>query len=129
MQNIAQNHSMILGDARVSTDGRSLYAQVKQLRRALNQLAKGDVLMVTRSRRFRARQQLSIPGPVIFLWDLSDTSPQSDKTVSRETFWYDWQPKNAQGLIRRMALSEVGSRGNLVFLQIDGAAMRSRCVR
>jgi hypothetical protein len=32
-----------------------------QLRRALDQLAKGDVLMVTRSRRFRARQHLFIP--------------------------------------------------------------------
>src|ERR1019366_4073950 len=62
---------MILGYARVSTDGQSLDAQVKQLRvagaekvlretasgaktdrvqlrRALDQLAKGDVLMVTR---------------------------------------------------------------------------------
>ena len=81
MQNIAQNHSMILGYARVSTDGQSVDAQVTQLRAAgaakvfnetasgtktdhiqlrcaLYQLAKGDVLMVTRSCRFRARQQL-----------------------------------------------------------------------
>jgi hypothetical protein len=35
-----------------------------QLRRALDQLAKGDVLIVTHSRRFRA--QLSIPEPVRF---------------------------------------------------------------
>jgi hypothetical protein len=32
-----------------------------QLRCALDQLAKGDVLRVTRSRRFRARQQLFTP--------------------------------------------------------------------
>jgi hypothetical protein len=32
-----------------------------QLRHALDQLAKGDVPMVTRSRRFRARQQLFTP--------------------------------------------------------------------
>jgi DNA invertase Pin-like site-specific DNA recombinase len=66
------------------TDSQSLDAQVKQLRaaraekalretasgaktnrielrRALDQLAKGDVLMVTRSCRFRARQQLFTP--------------------------------------------------------------------
>ena len=72
---------MILGYARVSTDGQSVDAQVTQLRAAgaakvfnetasgtktdhiqlrcaLYQLAKGDVLMVTRSCRFRARQQL-----------------------------------------------------------------------
>lgn len=81
MQNIAQNHSMILGDARVSLDGQSLDAQVKQLRaagaasvfketasgartdsiqlrRALDQLAKGDVLMVARWGHVRARQRL-----------------------------------------------------------------------
>jgi DNA invertase Pin-like site-specific DNA recombinase len=80
---------MILGNARVSTDGQSLDAQVKQLRAAgaakvfketasgaktdriqfrcaLDQLAKGDVLMVTRSHRFRARRQLFIPEPVRF---------------------------------------------------------------
>ena len=81
MQNIAQNHSVILGDARVSLDGQSLDAQVKQLRaagaasvfketasgartdsiqlrRALDQLAKGDVLIVARWRHVRARQRL-----------------------------------------------------------------------
>jgi DNA invertase Pin-like site-specific DNA recombinase len=52
---------MILGYARVSTDGQSLDAQVKQLRRALDQLAKGDMLMVTCSRRFRRRQQVFTP--------------------------------------------------------------------
>jgi hypothetical protein len=89
---------------------------VKQLRRALDQLANGDVLMVTRWRRFRARQQLFTLNVGRFSQGLSDSSPQSDKTVSRETLWYDWQPKNAQGLIRRTALSEVESRGKLVFV-------------
>jgi hypothetical protein len=31
--------------------------------------------------------------------------------------------ESAQGLIRRTALSEVGSRGKLVFLQFDGAVI------
>ncbi len=35
MQNIAQNHSMILGNARVSTYGQSIDAQVKQVRSAV----------------------------------------------------------------------------------------------
>jgi DNA invertase Pin-like site-specific DNA recombinase len=68
---------MIYGYARVSTDGQSVDAQVKQLRagaekvfretasgarsdraqlrRALDQLDKGDVLMVTRPTGWRAR--------------------------------------------------------------------------
>jgi hypothetical protein len=45
--------------------------------------------------------------------DLSDFAPQSDKSVSRETFWYDWDrnPYKTAYMVRRR---RVGSRGKLV---------------
>jgi hypothetical protein len=85
--NPVQNQTMILGDARVSTDGQSVDPQVRQLRavgcekiyrekasgantdraqlrRVLDQLDAGDVLMVTRLDRLAARRAIfSTPSP------------------------------------------------------------------
>jgi DNA invertase Pin-like site-specific DNA recombinase len=91
---------MIYGYARVSTDGQSLDAQVKQLRaagaekvlretasgaetdrvqlrRALDQLAKGDVLMVTRLDRLaRSLNTLAaVTGKGAGFSSLHDTGP------------------------------------------------------
>ena len=82
------------------------------------------MLCLRRSRRARARQTASsLLNLVRFFETLSGSSLQSDKNVSRETFWSDWQPENAQGFIRRTALSEVGSRGKMSFAR--GAGCRS----
>jgi DNA invertase Pin-like site-specific DNA recombinase len=96
-KNDVQNSGMIYGYARVSTDGQSVDAQVKQLRaagcekifretasgarsdraglrRALDHIGKGDVLIVTRlDRRARSTRDL-----------LNTLAPTNSRTASEK---------------------------------------------
>jgi hypothetical protein len=59
---------------------------------------------------------------------LSDLAAQSDKTVSRETFWYDWRGKTLQGLRQRPGFYLVRSIELLVQLSRGGSGSTERPV-